>query len=510
MIFAFRMFVCLTLLVICTSPCLAGGQEDDGELHVVNSARDAKPPAEARSAAAGPLKVHPDNPRYFTDGGGRAVYLTGSHTWLSLQDVVDVEGNADYSRLPPFNYDEFLSFLERYNHNFFRLWAWESTSWVLPDSTVVRLDPLPFARTGPGIARDGRPKFDPGKLNQAYFDRMRERVIAAGDRGIYVGVMLFQGFSVSRKNPKRKSTPWDNHPLHKDNNTLGINGDANGDGEGYEVHTLGDPAIIKLQEAYVRKVIDTVGDLDNVIYEISNESHGKSTRWHYHLIDLIHAYEKSKPKQHLVWMSFQPDGMVGSGNLQNLYKSPAEIISPNRHAVNRDDRYRNDPPAADGSKVIIADTDHLWGIGGNASWVWKSFTRGLHPIFMDPYKNSPHHHAAELGAKWDPTRRSMGHTLRFAEKMNLAAMTPQNDLASTQYCLANPGHEYLVYLPDGGKVSVDLTAASGSLSAEWFDPNTSKTTEGDNTLGGARRDFSAPLAGDAVLYLARSKSNVGD
>jgi hypothetical protein len=42
--------------------------------------------------AAGPLRVHPQNPRYFTDsaknpdGSLRAVYLTGSHTWDSLHD----------------------------------------------------------------------------------------------------------------------------------------------------------------------------------------------------------------------------------------------------------------------------------------------------------------------------------------------------------------------------------------------------------------------------------------
>jgi hypothetical protein len=34
--------------------------------------------------AKGPLRVHPKNPRYFTDGTGRAVYLTGSHTWDNL------------------------------------------------------------------------------------------------------------------------------------------------------------------------------------------------------------------------------------------------------------------------------------------------------------------------------------------------------------------------------------------------------------------------------------------
>ena len=35
----------------------------------------------------GPLRVHPSNPRYFADGSGKAVYLTGAHTWNNLVDM---------------------------------------------------------------------------------------------------------------------------------------------------------------------------------------------------------------------------------------------------------------------------------------------------------------------------------------------------------------------------------------------------------------------------------------
>jgi hypothetical protein len=35
----------------------------------------------------GPLRVHPANPRYFTDDTGRAIYLTGSHTWANFQEI---------------------------------------------------------------------------------------------------------------------------------------------------------------------------------------------------------------------------------------------------------------------------------------------------------------------------------------------------------------------------------------------------------------------------------------
>jgi hypothetical protein len=41
------------------------------------------------AAAKGPLRVHPENPRYFTDGTGKAVYLTGFQYW----DVVREDGS---------------------------------------------------------------------------------------------------------------------------------------------------------------------------------------------------------------------------------------------------------------------------------------------------------------------------------------------------------------------------------------------------------------------------------
>ena len=55
--------------------------------------------AQERREMMGPLRVHPQNPRYFADGSGRAVYLTGSHTWSNLQD----QGPKDPPK--PFDYE---------------------------------------------------------------------------------------------------------------------------------------------------------------------------------------------------------------------------------------------------------------------------------------------------------------------------------------------------------------------------------------------------------------------
>jgi hypothetical protein len=59
---------------------------------------------------------------------------------------------------------------------------------------------FPWPRTGPGTALDGNPKFDLSKLEQGYFDRLRQRVIEAGDRGIYVSIMLFEGWGRRHQN----------------------------------------------------------------------------------------------------------------------------------------------------------------------------------------------------------------------------------------------------------------------------------------------------------------------
>ena len=89
---------------------------------------------------------------------------------------------------------------------------------------------------------------------------MRQRVIAARDKGLYVSIMLFDGWSIESKFSGHQ--PWKGHPYKLSNNINNINGDLNNDGQGSETHTLANSNITLIQEAYVKKVIDTVNDLD--------------------------------------------------------------------------------------------------------------------------------------------------------------------------------------------------------------------------------------------------------
>lgn len=462
----------------------------------VGKEAQAQPLPETRPiSASGLLRVHPKNPRYFTNDSGKAIYLSGSHTWQNLQD----SGNS--TPLPSFDYKNYLDFLQANNHNFFRLWTWEQARWSLdsPDNNF-RFFPTKYKRVGTELAVDDLPKFDLTQFNQDYFDRLRERVMEAEKRGLYVSVMLFNGWSiVADKGVPNGKNPWLGHPFNIANNIKGINGDVNGDNSGEEVHELKVPEIIKLEETYVRKVIDTVNDFDNVLYEISNESQGGSYEWQYQMINFIKKYESNKPKQHPVGMTVE----FPNGDNSKLFASPADWISPSGGIGDR--------PVADGTKVILADTDHLCGVCGNLQWVWKSFTRGENPIYMDIYDGAfdlivERVPPDPLSYKpWVNIRRNLGYTLTYARRMNMAAMLPRPDLASTGYALANPTPneaEYLVYAPSGGKVTVDLSISSGELMVEWLNPNTGIMIDGIKTTGGGRRLFISPFNGDSVLYLS--------
>jgi len=468
---------------------------------------------DSRAQFRGPLRAHPDNGRYFTDEGGKAIYLTGSHTWANLQDI----GLAD---MPPFPYEEYLDFMEAYGHNFMRLWMFEQPERACWTEARILFAPLPWMRTGNGTANDGLPKFDLTAWNEAYFERLRQRLMAAGRRGIYAAVMLFQGWSLSVTG--KGLDPWVVHPFNGDNNVNGVDVPYGGwdDEDHPSLHSMHNPEVLAHQEAYVRKVVDTVNDLDNVLYEVINE--GGSVAWQYYLVDFVHGYEARKAKQHPVGITSGTPGMRNAA----LIASPADWVSPasqpnwwGRPGTPLVEDYREEPPVAEGCKVVLPDTDHLWGHGGNPKWVWKCFARGHNPIFMDPWQGLYLGATEEIAPwsftggiskdqrdypDWEPTRRALGDTRRYADRMDLAAMTPRPDLASTRYCLAHPGEEYLVYLPEGGRVTLDLCDAAGEFAVEWYLPQVKRTLAGARPLvGGDYVVTVAPYTGDAVLYLKR-------
>jgi hypothetical protein len=469
--------------------------------------------AQPTSKAPGPLRVSKINPRYFADPSGKIVYLTGSHTW---SDGMEDRGTIDPP--PPFDFDRFINFLVSHNHNWFRMWTAEMANLVTgahdPFENIIA-PPFKWGRAGPGNANDGKPKFDFTKLDQAYFDRMRSRVIQAGKSGFYVSVMLFDGYEW-----QFETGPTDGNPFAGENNVNSVNCPITCPSDSAAMSA----AVWAIEQTYLRKVVDTVNDLDNVMYEVSNEAGAYSTEWQARVIAEIHHYEAGKTKQHPVGMTFQWKG----GSDSTLYSSEADWISP----------AATFPGDKRGVKVIINDTDHSYGwvrlkSDGQAAqqaWVWKNLTTGNNVAFMDPYlvawgedkddvqaatprrrRNEPIGRTSDpyIGAAvdpyWEVLRNAMGRARTYANKIDLLHATPQAGLSSTGFCLAHAGYQYLVYQAES-RAPFTVLLPPGTYSVEWYDPTQGVVAQITSvTASGGNQPFTPPsrIAADAVLWLHR-------
>jgi hypothetical protein len=492
------------------------------------------------------------NPRYFAVASNPAdrqvIYLTGSHIWNNFHDGMG-PGADCAAASESLDYPAYLAFLQAHGHNFIRLWRWEQFKTQAAGGAFhLCMTPQPWRRTGPGTAADGRPKFDLTRFDPDYFARLRERVIAAGDAGIYVAVMFFDGFAL------HLSPAPDNvagHPFHAANNINGVGITSIND---YQVLPL-DPRVQALQEAYLRQVVDTVQDLPNVLYEVANESvgggtvdqafaealglgdppaWGDSTEWQYWVINFVKQYEQEQGyTPHPVGMTMQFPVADQTRVNAPLFAGPADWISPGyddeiftggghpNEPGGPESQWFDNPPAADGRKVVITDTDHYAPGRGDALWAWKSFLRGHHPILMDfgiidgvnppdPTTGSP---GTPPYAAFEAARQAMGDTLRYAQTMNLGAMTPRGDLSTTGYALADPGQEYLILQPSAAAEAFQVELAAGTYTGEWYSVAGRETQDADPVAveSPTAVRFRAPFttSGPAVLYLKRGAPDQG-
>ena len=475
-------------------------------------------PTALSAQVAGPLTAS-SNPNYFKDANGTLLILNGSQTWNTLQDW---GANGSVEKL---DFNAFVKFLTAHGHNFTLLWTIELPKFCglplfegsSPDLTAV---PFPWLRTGPGTATDGGLKFDLRKFDQSFFDRLRTRAQALSNAGIYAGVYLFTGEFL---NVYRCSI--DGYPFTAANNVNGVDDGYTSGRKGKGSVTMTAPnAITAFQDAYVEKTIETLNDLPNVLWIVSEEAPTDSTWWNNHQIAHLRAYESRKPHQHPIGYA----ALEGPSDAI-LYNSDADWVAPGAR-ISPVKSCGTGKPAC---KVNVNDSDHsYWEIWKDTpqqgrNYAWENFLTGNQVLFMDPYlvyyprekRNlclSPVNDVCRApDTRWDNLRDNLGYILRYSRGLNLANVTPRGSLSSTGYCLAQTppaGAEYLVYSPSGGSFTVDLSAMphSRTLAVEWFNPSTGATVAGEPIpAGSASQSFAPPFNQDTVLYLVDTAGHAG-
>jgi Big-like domain-containing protein/collagenase-like protein with putative collagen-binding domain len=483
--------------------------------------------ANTTGSTMGPLVQSTINSHYFVDKNGKAVVLTGSHTWNDFQDT-DTSGSP-----AAFDFNSYVASLKAHGQNATILWHQDLPQFCgFPPGGVWKMTPWPWQRTGPGNATDGDPRFDLTQFNQAYFDRLRQRVMQLEQNNIYAIVELFGGEWIGSFRCGTTSPAGDGYPLTGLNNVNGVDdGYTSGSNGSVSITTATPNAFTTIQVAYMKKVVDTLNDLPNVLWEIDEEPVTGTENWHNYIISQLRSYEAAKPNKHPIGYTT----MRYPGNDTELLNSSADWIAPmlSGGAGNVVSPVNNCGTGTPACKIILNDSDHSFyypnflnsdGSVQNQklrNYIWENFTAGSSVVFMDPYgfywpKNNRNFCTGPVNGicsgvdtKYDSVRNAMGYVVSLTAKLDLVKMTPRSTLSSTTRCLANDsaiGAEFVVYAPTGGTFTVNLSAQSGrTLVVEWLNPATGASSSGGTVSGGsAAESFTPPFSGDAVLYLVDS------
>lgn len=105
--------------------------------------------------------------------------------------------------------------------------------------------------------------------------------------------------------------------------------------------------------------------------------------------------------------------------------------------------------------------------------------------------------------EYDLILKDLARARKYINDLPFWEMSPKNNLldSGTGYVFAKPGETYLVYLPEGGSLSLDLSGSNNTFQAEWFDPRNGSIQAIGSVFGGAPYSFDAPDTLDWVLLL---------
>jgi hypothetical protein len=413
-----------------------------------------------------PISISKTHPQYFNDVKGKPVVLVGDYSWDTFSD----------SR---FDYKALFDDLHRREINFARVWLWKLYEWN-PKTGILNL--CPYQRMGPGLAADGKPKYDLDKFDPDFFSRLKAVCQAAKDRGIYLQLILLDTWMLKR------SELWKLAAQNKQNNINGVNGDPNNTNNGMDPEkgycSLGNPGAMKYQKAFIYKVAETLNSFDNIFYEIANENY-YNEKWELYLCDYIKAIELKMPKQHLTIRRDFP-----SHHYVVQSWDPLKV-----HRAILEKRHLNQP--------LIFDTD--WVINKNAKEVrraaWSALASGANFDYMDGDWEILKDTLIE--DKNADLHRQVGFMVHFIKKIKPWEMTPADSLVKQGFAFAMANKESLfAYFPDGGTAMLNLSGMKPHITASWYDPVSGEFGKKFRITAAQQVNIKAPGKQDQVLSLS--------
>lgn len=274
--------------------------------------------AEAVSPQPVPIRLHPENSRYFLWRGKPTVLISSGEHYGAVMNL-------------DFDYVRYLDELKACGLNLTRTFSgtyrevagsFHITGNTLAPAPGRYLCPWPRSST-PG-ATDGGNKFDLAKWDGAYFERLKDFVSQAGRRGIVVEIVLFCTMYDEQL--------WNVSPMNARNNTGGI-----GDMGRHEVYSSKDQELLAVQRAVTRKIVTELKDFDNVYFEVCNEPYerpGLTAEWNDRIVAAIMEAEAALPDKHLIAQGVghraaKVARLNGSVSILNFHAATADAVRLN-------------------------------------------------------------------------------------------------------------------------------------------------------------------------------------
>ncbi|MHC1763485.1 MAG: hypothetical protein AB9869_04145 [Verrucomicrobiia bacterium] len=446
----------------------------------------------ASQAQNGTLQLHPDNPHYFLWRGKPTVLITSAEHYGAVLNL-------------DFDYVKYLDTLAADRLNLTRTFT--GGAYYEPQGAFNiaqnTLAPAPGRFISPWAVADG--KYDLGRWNPAYFDRLRDFLSNADERGVVVEINLFCPFY--------DEAQWKLSPFNPANNvnSLGAISRTN-------VYTLDKSGgLLAVQERMVRKMVEELKGFGNLYYEICNEPYfgGVTLDWQRHIADVIVDAQKDHPHKKLISQNIannsakveNPHPAISIFNFH--YAAPPDAVALNYHLnkVIGDNetgfRGTNDAP------YRTEAWDFMIAGGGLYNNLDYSFTAEHEDgTFVYPAK--------QPGGGNPGFRRQMRILVDFLNGFDFVKMAPDNRCIKTHApkggtarALTQPGKAYAIYVrapkeqTGPRRSTLELELPGGQFKAEWLDTKrgTIEAREDFDHSAGVRRFESPEFTEDIALRI---------
>jgi len=227
-------------------------------------------PTDMAVPASGPIQLHPENPHYFLFKGKPLALITSAEHYGALLNL-----DFDYRTYLKTLSEDGMNYTRIFTGTYFEI-AGESfgiqNNTLAPEKESI-ITPWLVVERDPG----GKARYDLGRWNEAYFQRLHDFMAVAAEYDIIVEVTLFSSIY--------RDEHWDICPQNPDNN-INITGKVSR----HEAQTLNNGELLSYQLKFISKMVKELNEYDNFFFELQNEP------WSDHTVPVYNIINKDELK----------------------------------------------------------------------------------------------------------------------------------------------------------------------------------------------------------------------